>query len=108
MYRHVGSVAFDVQVVVSELVTNAVRAQCTRLILMIEAHHDHLRIAATDDAPGTPMKQTPPAGQTHGRGLVVMDALTRRWGVDVNEGGKTVWADVAISADLEPTFTCAM
>lgn len=107
MYRQIGDVGLDVQTVVSELVTNAVRAQCSHLALMLEGHRDYLRIAATDDAPGTPVQQTPAPDQSHGRGLRVVDALSSRWGVDVSEGDKTVWADISISPDLEPTFNCA-
>jgi anti-sigma regulatory factor (Ser/Thr protein kinase) len=108
MYRRTGEVAFDVQVVVSEIVTNAIRAQCSRLALVIEAHRKYVRIAVTDDAPGTPMKQTLSASQAHGRGLLVVDALASRWGVDVAEHDKTVWVEVAVSADQEPTFACAI
>lgn len=107
MYRQAGEVTPDIQVVVSELVTNAVRAKCRHLTLALEGHHRYVRVAATDDAPGTPVKQTPAPDQTHGRGLSVVDALSSRWGVDRAGGDKTVWADVSITAGLEPTFACA-
>jgi anti-sigma regulatory factor (Ser/Thr protein kinase) len=108
MYEQVGELALDVQVVVSELVTNAVRAQCRHLTLVLEGHHRYLRVAATDDAPGTPVKQTPTPDQTHGRGLCVVDALSSRWGVEVADGDKTVWAEVPVSPDVGPTFACAV
>jgi anti-sigma regulatory factor (Ser/Thr protein kinase) len=107
MYANLGSVSSDIQVVVSELVTNAVLAGCSRLLLVIDGHHSFVRIATEDDAPGFPVKQEPTSDRTHGRGLLVTDALSSRWGVDPDGGGKTVWADVPLPGELEPTFDCA-
>jgi len=106
MYRHLGDALIDVQTVVSELVTNAVRARCNRLVLALDGHHGYVRIAATDDAAGEPTKRTPTPDHNSGRGLHVVDALSARWGVDRNDSEKTVWADVALTGDLGPTFAC--
>lgn len=106
MYADVGEASLDIQTVVSELVTNAVRAECDRVSLAIDGHHTYVRVATTDDAPGLPVKRDPPPDSGRGRGLVVVDALSTRWGVESGSEGKTVWADVPLSGDLGPTFDC--
>jgi anti-sigma regulatory factor (Ser/Thr protein kinase) len=106
MYLQIGDAALDVQVVVSELVTNAIRADCHRLSLALEGHHSYVRIATTDDGPGVPVKLEPAPDQNHGRGLQVVDALSSRWGFDHEARGKTVWADLPLSGDLGATFEC--
>lgn len=107
LYAGVDAVAPDVQTVISELVTNAVRAGARRVSLALDAHHTYVRIATSDDAPGVPAKQHPTPDQNHGRGLLVVDALAARWGVDHEHGAKTVWADVLLRDNLGPTFQCA-
>ena len=107
LYAGVDTVASDVQTVVSELVTNAVRAGARHLSLALDAHNNYVRIATSDDAPGVPTKQHPTPDQNHGRGLLVVDALATRWGVDHQHGAKTVWADVLLHDNLGPTFQCA-
>lgn len=106
VYGEVGESALDIQTVVSELVTNAVRADCRQLSLAVDAHHSYVRIAAGDDAPGDPVKQQPTPEQIHGRGLVIVDALSTRWGVERHDGHKTVWADVPLTGSLRPSFEC--
>jgi anti-sigma regulatory factor (Ser/Thr protein kinase) len=106
MYAEVDTIAQDVQLVVSELVTNAVQADARHVSLILDGHHAYIHIATSDDAPGGPVKQQPTRGMSHGRGLLFVDALASRWGVDREEGGKTVWADVALPGHLAPTFEC--
>jgi anti-sigma regulatory factor (Ser/Thr protein kinase) len=101
-----GDASLDIQTVVSELATNAIRAKCRRLSLALDAHHTYVRIAITDDAPGEPIKQAPDPTLTHGRGLLIVDALSTRWGVAREDGSKTVWADIPLPGDLGPTFDC--
>ncbi|MGN6608762.1 MAG: ATP-binding protein, partial [Jatrophihabitans sp.] len=44
--------ADDVALVVSELVSNCVRAEAHTFTLALEGHHERLRVEAADDAPG--------------------------------------------------------
>jgi anti-sigma regulatory factor (Ser/Thr protein kinase) len=106
IYLALGEASLDIQTVVSELVTNAVRAKCRRLTLALDAHHTYVRIATSDDAPGDPVKMEPAPDHSHGRGLLVVEALSTRWGVQRGDGGKTVWADIALHGNLRPTFEC--
>ena len=106
-YADLGGAGLEIQVVVSELVTNAVQANCSRLSLVLHEHHSYVQIAAEDDASGDPVKQDPEPNEMHGRGLLVVDALSTRWGVERENGTKTVWADIPLAGNLGPMFDCA-
>lgn len=99
--------AEDAQLVVSELVTNAVQAHCHEIVLAIEVHHGWVSLAATDDAAGHPIPRTPAPEADRGRGLMIVQALCRRWGVDTHNGRKTIWAEITVPHNAEPTFDCA-
>lgn len=106
LYATLGEDALDIQTVVSELVTNALQAECRRLTLALDAHHSYVRIATSDDARGEPVKQQPRADQAHGRGLLIVDALSKRWGVERDQHGKTVWAEIALADNPGAAFDC--
>jgi anti-sigma regulatory factor (Ser/Thr protein kinase) len=82
----------DAVLVVSELVTNALRAGCSRADLNIEVDVDALRVGVIDDGPGVPVVQVAQPGDVRGRGLFLVAALASDWGVRTTENGKEVWA----------------
>lgn len=98
----------DIEIVVSELVSNAIRHDAQQVLLVLDAHHRHVTFAATDDAPGVPVKRAPPLDATSGRGLVIVDRLAPRWGVTPTERGKTVWAEFGLPSNAQPTFACTI
>jgi anti-sigma regulatory factor (Ser/Thr protein kinase) len=89
--------AEDALLVAEELVANAVDHARTPFRLIV----DHLpadrfgpavRIAVRDGCP-QPLHVRPlSAHAPRGRGLQLIEALTRRWGCDRTTAGKTVWA----------------
>ncbi|MGB3676520.1 MAG: alpha/beta fold hydrolase [Candidatus Nanopelagicales bacterium] len=87
----------DMQIVVSELVTNAVRYGKNPVELRLRINGDLLRIEVFD---GNTVDIPQPRQATHtestGRGMPLIDALAIEWGVDVTETQKVVWADVAM------------
>lgn len=87
----------DVCVVVSELVTNAVRTGCAELTVQLFVYDDSIRLAVIDDGRGLPVRQHPQVEAIRGRGLAIVDALTRDWGVRPLDTGKEVWADLALA-----------
>lgn len=107
MYAQPGRAADDAALVVSELLTNSVRADARRVSLAVEVHHERLRLEASDDAVGVPAMV--PAGPTdiHGRGLHIVDAIAGNWGVRVEPLGKTVWAELTMPVDAVAGFDCA-
>lgn len=108
MYDRPSEIAGDVELVVSELVTNCLRADAHQFTVAIEGHHSFVKVSATDDAPGVPVKRAPPPDVEGGRGLMVIEALSRRWGVTPDGPGKTVWAEFPVPDGVRPTFDCSV
>jgi hypothetical protein len=107
MYDHPGPAADDAELVVSELVGNCVRADAHHFDHALDGHHDRLRVEATDDAPGQPSPRPASPTAEGGRGLLIVDNLATNWGVRADAPAKTVWADIDIATDSDPTFGCA-
>lgn len=98
--------------IVAELAANAalhgrVRGRDFRLVLRLDPRAGLLRIAVTD-ARGDHIPSaatdfgTGPDSET-GRGLLLVTALADRWATEpYPPGGKTVWAEIDISAAQGP------
>jgi anti-sigma regulatory factor (Ser/Thr protein kinase) len=100
--------AADAEVIVSELVTNAVRFAAraaagaeplpVRLRLSAHAQGPHLtgtvQVEVWDACDQMPApRRGQPADEPGGRGLILVEALSARWGAYRTEGGgKCVWA----------------
>ncbi|HEV7204138.1 MAG TPA: ATP-binding protein [Jatrophihabitans sp.] len=89
-------VADDVQLVVSELVTNSLDAGSSSLDVTIAVDDTHVRVGLTDDAPGEPTPKQAEPSDAHGRGLAIVAALAADWGVRRGARGKEVWATLAL------------
>ncbi|WP_017933675.1 ATP-binding protein [Nocardioides sp. Iso805N] len=85
----------DAALLVSELMSNAVRHGAGLALLTVSLHDGALTVAVHDDGVGLPLVRTgigdPSAAS--GRGLGIVQRLADQWGVDVDQGreGKTVW-----------------
>jgi anti-sigma regulatory factor (Ser/Thr protein kinase) len=86
----------DVALVVSELMTNSLRAGCEQTHLRIDIDEQRLLVAVTDDAPGEPHLGALALHESHGRGLQLVAALAVNWGVKVLRHGKEVWAELSL------------
>ena len=85
----------DVLLVVSELVTNAVRfATGPITVRLIRVGHG-LLCEVGDTGNGRPRLRRGGLLADRGRGLHVVHGLTSRWGVRWTDTGKVVWAEVA-------------
>jgi len=81
--------------VVSELVTNAVLYAESDMELALTRSDGRVRISVRDHGPGTPVVRLhrPYLDLVEGRGLLLVEAITRGWGVfTAQPNGKTVWA----------------
>ncbi|MFF4396564.1 ATP-binding protein [Streptomyces sp. NPDC001480] len=83
-----------VQLAVTELVANVVRhVPDRRCELALRRQAAGVRVEVTDGCPRLPCvphRLSPEA--EHGRGLLLLDAVVGKWGVEpVSGGGKTVW-----------------
>jgi anti-sigma regulatory factor (Ser/Thr protein kinase) len=93
-----------VELMVSELATNCVRHAHTSFRLAITRTDEEIRVEVTDDGGGSPQMQSPRPDEPSGRGLRIVDMLSKRWGITRGASpGKTVWFTVASAPLLEPT-----
>jgi len=85
----------DAEVIVSELVTNALQASAgnaSTIGLRLFADHDHLLIMVWDGSPQMPAARHATPDDINGRGLMIVEALSDACGAARGvEGGKTVW-----------------
>jgi anti-sigma regulatory factor (Ser/Thr protein kinase) len=81
---------------VSELVTNAVRHARDTGAITLELHEEsnQLRVEVQDTDPHWPAPRTPADRDESGFGLVLVDALADQWGVRPTPAGKAVWAEL--------------
>jgi anti-sigma regulatory factor (Ser/Thr protein kinase) len=93
-------VVSDIELLTTELVTNAVKHAkvghpeqiIVRLVL-----RDGVRVEVIDPGPPfnpRPVRPPPPPGYTSGWGLFIVDAIATRWGVEPDGPGKKVWFEV--------------
>jgi len=86
--------ADDVALLVSELASNAVRHARSPFTVAVGCDASMVRVEVTDDSPAVPVPQAPPVDAVTGRGLMIVQALARRWGVETTESGKVVWFEI--------------
>ena len=82
----------DVELLTSELVTNACRVSSDTITVTVTAHSDGVQVSVADDDPyGVPREIRPVALAESGRGLQLLEAVAGSWGIDHAAAGKTVW-----------------
>lgn len=90
----------DMQIIVSELVTNALRYGKDPIELRLRVFGNFLRIEVFDsNIVDVPRPRQATASESTGRGMPLIDALTSQWGVDVSTSRKVVWAHVPLVTD---------
>ncbi len=87
-----GPLCDDVVLIVSELVTNAVRAGAGTVDVQLQSTPGRLDLRVSDDATGWPTPRGASAADPDGRGLAIVELLTDRWDAVPRNPGKTVTA----------------
>lgn len=87
-----------VALVVSELVTNALKHAGGRAGLTLTFGARRLRITVSDESPRLPVLCRPGRGEPGPWGLPLVTAAAEDWGVARHGTGKAVWADLAAPA----------
>lgn len=101
-------VRYDVLLLTSELVTNAVRHGTDRVTLHLSLDENMVEVAVEDGSPVLPEPRLhtveddeATAGREGGRGVMIIDAVAESWGVDeLPDRGKRVWARVSLARDV--------
>jgi anti-sigma regulatory factor (Ser/Thr protein kinase) len=81
------------ELVVSDLVTNAVVHAGGCLSLELHAERDRVTVAAVDRSAVSPRRRQ--CDDSNGPGLWIVEDLAAGWGVDYHGGGKRVWVELA-------------
>lgn len=90
----------DIDLVFTELLSNAVRHGGGLREAQLVNTGEHLRLVAADNDPRGPALRARRADQPNGRGMYLIQAIADRWGIYRHhaEAGKRVWADLRFTA----------
>ena len=89
----------DVLLIVSELVTNAIRHAGTSVDFVAELEPGGIVLRVTDRDAALPRPGSPRLGQAGGWGLHLVEQMATEWGCEPcgNAVGKTVWAELPLA-----------
>jgi anti-sigma regulatory factor (Ser/Thr protein kinase) len=106
--RQLDKISDTALLLVSELVTNAVKASGNGawrdhpdqpvIALTLRLTNTSLLIEVWDADPGSPVLQEADLTGEGGRGLLLVDILGDGWGHRAADGGKVVWCELALTA----------
>lgn len=89
------SVTYELELLASELATNAVVHAKTPFIVRVGCSDGTIRLEVEDAGSTFPWRErhgpTVPVGR---RGLLVVERIASRWGVRAESAGKVVWAEI--------------
>jgi anti-sigma regulatory factor (Ser/Thr protein kinase) len=80
-----------VMLVANELVANAIVHAGSAPVLSLAESGADLLLRVSDESRALPVPQAPTVDEAGGRGLMLVEALCDRWGIDTDGAGKSVW-----------------
>jgi len=83
-----------VKLLTSELVGNVVRHAQTEMMVAARLEGDTLTVEVVDDSPDLLVQREPRLEDPSGRGLLMVNSLAARWGVQRRRTGKSVWFEL--------------
>ena len=86
--------ADDAAIVASELVANAIEHAATPVTVIIDVGPGRTRVEVSDSSSILPAVRDLLSDGERGRGLHLVERLTREWGVASSDHGKTVWFEI--------------
>jgi len=86
----------DLPLLVSELVTNACAHGAEPIRVHLDVGQARVRVEVEDGSPKMPEVKRPDRRSTVGRGLLIVESLSRAWGAERAGAGKVVWAELPI------------
>ncbi len=84
----------DAEIVVTELVTNAVLHGAPPIVLRVSGRRERVRIEVVDCGRNVPLRLHRGVDGMTGRGIAVVEALSNTWGVEPSGTGKVVFAEL--------------
>jgi anti-sigma regulatory factor (Ser/Thr protein kinase) len=95
----------DLEILVSEVVTNALIHAHSEVDLRLRAYPDRIRVEVRDSDPYPPVPtallddEARNVEAESGRGLLIVEALASAWGSSPAGRGKTTWFEIGVPAD---------
>jgi len=86
--------ALDAELVVTELITNAWRHGSGPITLRVELREDCVFLEVCSESQDSPRIDKDPS-DSGGRGLLMIEGLTRMWGFEHRGGLLCVWAEIS-------------
>jgi DNA-binding NarL/FixJ family response regulator len=83
-----------VNLLVTELVTNAVIHAGSGAEVAVVLTPTTLRVEVSDDSERVPQARDADEWDTSGRGVALVEALASQWGIESRTGGKTIWFEL--------------
>ncbi|MFD4690025.1 SpoIIE family protein phosphatase [Streptomyces sp. NPDC058463] len=93
-----GDATFTTELILSELVTNAIRYGESPISLRLLRDRDSLICEVSDGTSTSPHLRRAAITDEGGRGLFLVAQLSRRWGTRYTDRGKIIWAEQALDA----------
>ena len=90
------SLCSDLALVVTELVADAVRHAGTGITVRLTRLGDGVGVGVADGSTWPLRPRTATRADEGGRGLLLVDALSSRCGVEPDRNGKLVWAELLL------------
>ncbi|NUS15627.1 MAG: SpoIIE family protein phosphatase [Streptomyces sp.] len=93
---HMSDLADDVELAAGELLVNVLLHTEGGAVLTLEVLPEpvrRVRLTVQDRSSVWPRRRSPGEAATSGRGLLMIDALASRWGVEPRGDGKAVWCE---------------
>lgn len=86
------------ELLVSELVTNAIRHGLPPIVLQVENQSEGIKVRVRDASTDLPNKLNASDDDESGRGVQLVDVLSDDWGVDLDDdgNGKEVWFSLSV------------
>jgi serine phosphatase RsbU (regulator of sigma subunit)/anti-sigma regulatory factor (Ser/Thr protein kinase) len=96
------------ELLVSELVTNAIKYANGEVMLRLILEPDTLVCEVHDSSPALPRVLQVDKDAENGRGLHVVSQVASRWGARRTTGGKVVWCEQHVPAEVKEAMLAAM
>jgi serine phosphatase RsbU (regulator of sigma subunit) len=93
-----GEAVFTTELILSELVTNAIRYGGSPISLRLLRDRDSLICEVADGTSTSPHLRRATFTDEGGRGLFLVAQMSRRWGTRYTDRGKIIWAEQALGA----------
>jgi anti-sigma regulatory factor (Ser/Thr protein kinase) len=93
----------DAELLVSELVTNVVLHARTAATVTITREEGGVRVSVCDGSTTPPRVRNLGSGAVTGRGMLLVDRIARRWGVEPAANGKCVWFELDATGAPAPS-----